>query len=128
MIPEVPEGYVVLAVFAPPEHRRTESWIAQVADRRFSRGGQVVATAGAVLVAGSIIVPRFVARISSTLSGTALAVGILAGIAGWLLLNPPGRSGYFDVRDDGSLGGKLSGEELDLDGWRRIPLDGGPVT
>jgi hypothetical protein len=124
VIPEVPEGFVVRAVYAPPEHRRNESWIALVADRRYSRSGQFVTMTGAALVAAGIVVRVFAVDVPSALPDSAFGVGALAGVAGWLLVNPPGRSGYYDVRDDGTLGGKIDKEELDLNGWHRIPVEG----
>ena len=84
--------------------------------------GRILGLCGMAAAAASIIVPSVVGGMGSDAGFGGILAGLAAIVLGGLLMTRGGRAGYYDIRDDESLGMRLPREEVDVSGWTRMPL------
>jgi hypothetical protein len=111
----IPESLNAEYAYPPPPHDRSAPWLVYVSDRRFWPVSRFLGAMVVPLLVGSALTQAFwLVAIASLALGGAIGLRMFGG-----------RAGYYELRDDGTLGLRLGRVQPDSTGRRRLRMRDG---
>jgi hypothetical protein len=113
VVPRIPEGFVAYVAYAPPDHGPDEPWIVQLLDARAHAVGRAVGIGTGMLVLVGLLL---------SWRAAALAVAVVGFLIALVFRLFVGRSGFYALYEDGTVGERLGRVQPDVTGRRRVAI------